>query len=567
MKTLIVAVNSQYIHSNLAVWYLHASFASRGISVDVAEYSINQQVHSVYMDIIKRAPNIICFSVYIWNIEFIKKLSSDIKKVMPNVTIILGGPEITYNSRNILLENPHIDFCICGAGENVLVQLVEEISAETHRYNIQGINYIKDSKFIDNGISYVDFKHTKSPYTDEMLSFCDGKIFYYESSRGCPFKCSYCLSSCESGVQYLELDRVFSEISAIVNAGYKLIKFVDRTFNANSKRAYDIVEFIINNTGDTVFHFEIGADLLTDELISLLLQAPVGKIQLEAGIQTTNEDTLCAINRKTDMDKLFSNVIKICQGGNIHMHVDLIAGLPYESLELFEKSFNDVYNLRAHDLQLGFLKLLHGTELRKTSNENGYLYRDYTPYEFLRSRWMSYEDVIEIKHVERVLELFGNGGKFVLAMRFLEKHFDGAYKMYKHIAKYMNLDDRPFSLVNRYGLMVDYVKQNFAKDILQLCLELMRFDFRHACIKNDMPSSIKDCGQDYPKLVEMFEESGLMDKLSIENRREMNKRIYIEKFKIDPVTLSEKSTVIAFDYKSKSLVTGFCDYYILGEFE
>ena len=561
MKTLLVSVNSQYIHSNLAVWYLKSACDKSGIDTAVMEFSINQQIENVYMEIVMQNPQIICFSVYIWNISFILKLAQDIKKVLPGITIILGGPEVTYNSKNILKENDQIDFCICGAGEKAVVSLIREIKSGGSDFDIDGVNYNNNAGFVDNGTAYVEFDKTSSPYTLEMLEFCSGKIFYYESSRGCPFKCGYCLSSCEDGVMYLPLDRVFSELDTIVKAGYKLIKFVDRTFNANAKRSYEIVKFIIENTGDTTFHFEIGADLLTDELVELLSTAPNGKIQLEAGIQTTNPKTLDAIDRKTDLDKLFKRVRQLVSGKNIHIHIDLIAGLPFEDYDSFAKSFNDVYSLKADELQLGFLKLLHGTKLRNQSSEYGYMFRHYHPYEFLQSDWLDYADVVKIKRFGRIFELFGNGGKFILTLGYLEQFFENPFSMFEKMSQYFDLDDRPFSLVNKFGLMIGFVRDNFDEDIFGICKELLRFDFRRGAVQGEMPKEIVGGEGNFMRLKREFDELGMGDLTGLDTVSKQNRWLKLEEFVIDPVSLERKRTVVAFDYGTKSKVTGLCKYY------
>ena len=558
MRTLIVSINSQYIHSNLAVWYLKASCSAVGIDTKVMEFSINQTTENVYSEIMKQSPEVLCFSVYIWNVEFIKKLCDDIKKVSPRTVIILGGPEVTYNSAEILEQNSCIDFCICGAGERSLAELLQRIELGKSVNDIDGVSYVCNGEIVSRGISKVSFCDTVSPYTEEMLSFCSGKIFYYESSRGCPFGCSYCLSSCDDGVMYLSVSRVFEELTAIVKAGYKLIKFVDRTFNANAKRSYEIVEFIINNTGDATFHFEIGADLLTDELIKLLATAPPGKIQLEAGIQSTNEKTLEAINRKADLVNLFKRVRQLVNVGNIHMHVDLIAGLPFEDYRSFSQSFNEVYSLGSHELQLGFLKLLYGTKIRIDADENGYLFRDYSPYEFLQSSWLTFDEVIKLKGIERVFELFGNGGRFCFTLEFLQKRFGSAFEMFEHIASCLNLNDRPFSLVNRYRLLVWYIEENFDEEMLEICKQLMRFDFRHSCIRNEMPTEIKVNGYDYVKLKQRFELSDTRVRMGDISR---GSGIYVEEFRFNPVTFEREVVNFVFDYGTKSFVSGLCEFY------
>lgn len=438
MKTLIISVNSKYIHSALSVWYLKANCSE---DCSVMEFSINEPVGSVYCKILAEKPDTVAFSCYIWNIEYVLKLSELLKKARPECRILLGGPEVSYTSEEILTDNPFIDCIMLGEGEDIFSEVIKGSTT------VSGIAYRENDTITING-SYHTVKNLdsiKSPYTDEMLAAAEGKIIYYESSRGCPFSCSYCLSSTFDGVRYFSMPRVLSELSALCRRGIKQIKFVDRTFNCNKKRFTDIITFILNDTSKTTFHFEIAAELLDEDEICLLAKLPPGKVQLEIGVQSVNPHALEAVRRKTDTDKVLKTVSKLLEPQNIHIHLDLIAGLPHEDFASFCNSFNKVCSVRPHQLQLGFLKLLKGAEIRAEQNEHGFRFASFPPYEIISNKYISAQELLELKRVEDVLDRYYNSGRFSDTLNTLAKN--NPFEFYRELADYASFDSPPSSEV------------------------------------------------------------------------------------------------------------------------
>ncbi|HHW48406.1 MAG TPA: B12-binding domain-containing radical SAM protein, partial [Clostridiaceae bacterium] len=391
MRTVLVALNSKYIHSSLAPWYLKAACGDGCGEIIVLEYTINDDIENVLGEIYSLKPDVAAFSCYIWNIGKALRLSENLKKVLPSVKIVLGGPEVSFDAEKIMEENQFIDYIITGEGEAAfksLLTALKDLKDEPEKSLLSSIGslvYRFDGNIFSNNPCELikDLDQIPSPYTGEMLASTSDKVVYFESSRGCPFSCSYCLSSTIDGVRHFSLDRVKSELFKLIKAGVKLVKFVDRTFNCNKARAKEIFKFVIEHGENTAFHFEAAADLFDDEMIEMLSQAPSGRIQFEIGIQSTNMQTLAAVNRKSNLDRVFDNVRKLRQHGNIHLHLDLIAGLPYEDFCSFKTSFDAVYSLKPHNLQLGFLKMLKGSKIRREAYKYSYNYRSYPPYEVL----------------------------------------------------------------------------------------------------------------------------------------------------------------------------------------
>jgi radical SAM superfamily enzyme YgiQ (UPF0313 family) len=419
MKTLIVAINSKYIHSALSVWYLKASCDNRCGEVSVREFTINQRYGDIFISIYREKADNIAFSCYIWNITQVLDLIKDIKKAEPGTRIILGGPEVSFECEKLMFENPLIDFIIRGEGEDVFNRLLISLEKQdtdvkkSDIYNLEKISGLCHRKqgriIVSEHYNIIEKLDTiKSPYTEEMLSNIKDKAVYFESSRGCPFSCSYCLSSTFKGVRYFSLERVKDELRMLVKMGVKQIKFLDRTFNCDRNRAREIIEFVLENGNDINFHFEMCADLLDDDLADLLKKAPDGLIQLEIGVQSINTRSLEAVNRKSDIERLFHYVCELKETGNIHIHLDLIAGLPYEDLKSLKNSFNGVFELRPHYLQLGFLKLLRGTSIRDKGDEHGYIYSELPPYEIISNSYISFDEILIFKDIEKVFDMYYN---------------------------------------------------------------------------------------------------------------------------------------------------------------
>jgi len=435
MKVLLVALNSKFIHSNLALRYLRAACLQENHDVVVKEFSINDSLDMVLAEIYGEGADVIGFSCYIWNIEQVLKITSSLKKINQDIQIILGGPEVSYDSLDFMSENPQIDYIIRGEGERSLPQLLHFLQGRIDARCVEGLVHKSNGQIVEIGECAVikDLSELPDAYV-EGWDELDDKIIYYETSRGCPYQCQYCLSSINPGVRYLPMDRVKRELRRFVKMGVKQVKLVDRTFNANPKRACEIFEFLIKLGGKTNFHFEMEAHLITEEMLTILKKAPKGLFQFEIGVQSTNEYTLQEIKRTPDFLRIAEIVRRIGKLGNIHLHLDLIAGLPGENLESFSRSFNDVYNLHADRLQLGFLKLLRGSGLRRNAGNYGYRFTQYPPYEVLSSSDMSFEDILLLKGMEDILEKLGNSHKFKYSLAYLERVFSGdAFELYRSL--------------------------------------------------------------------------------------------------------------------------------------
>ncbi len=471
MKTLLIAINSKYIHTNLAVRSLRA-YADCG---EICEYTINENPSAVLADIYRRKPDAALFSCYIWNIGCVLRVAACLKQVLPDVKIILGGPEVTYNAEDVLKKNSFVNMIICGEGERVYKQLCRNGFVPD---SINGTVYRKEGHIIKNPQMELICDLTEIPfaYTDEDIQKNAGKLIYYESSRGCPFRCSYCLSSTIHGVRYRDIETVKSELLFFVRHKVPIVKFVDRTFNADRKRTCELVQFLIDNADETTFHFEVAADIIDENLLALFQSAPKGLFQLEIGVQSTNADTIRAIDRVTDFGKISSAVRRINSFGNIHMHLDLIAGLPYEDLSSFKRSFDDVFALRPQMLQLGFLKLLYGTKIRSQYDKFEYKSLPEPPYEVLSNKFISYDDILILKGVEDIVEKYFNSGVFENAIEFLLKKYMSPFEMFYDISVYFSKkghDKVSHSQAALYDILAQFYTERFdGNDAFFDCLKL-----------------------------------------------------------------------------------------------
>ncbi len=434
MKFLLVALNTKYIHSNPAVYSLRA-YAGEVLAehVEIAEYTINNSLTEVLAGIYKRKPDVIGFSCYIWNIQMVLELVTELVKLMPGIPIWLGGPEVTYDAPGLLQKYPQISGVMIGEGEETFRELLEYyVNPKGDLEDIHGLclpgGYTSPRELTD--ISAL-------PFLYQNLDAFENKIIYYESSRGCPFRCSYCLSSIDKKVRLRNLDIVKKELQFFLDAKVKQVKFVDRTFNCNHEHASAIWRYILeHDNGVTNFHFEVSADILNDEEIEMLAQMRPGLAQLEVGVQSTNPQTLEAIHRVMDVEKLAQIVEKVSAARNVHLHLDLIAGLPFEDYESFGKSFNRVYAMKPEQLQLGFLKVLKGSEMCERAGEYGIHYTDKPPYEVLFTKWLSFEDVLRLKRIEEMVELYYNSNQFVHTLQFLVEAFETPFQMFEALADF-----------------------------------------------------------------------------------------------------------------------------------
>jgi len=428
MDVVILALNSKYIHSSLAPWYLKSAVDDSGISSVVIEHTVNEPIEVIIDSVLKHNPKVLAISVYIWNVKYTYEVAKRIKARFLNIDIILGGPEVSYNSADVL-KSGYIDYVICGEGEVPFTNLCRYLLFK-ETVDLAGVSF--------NGTiakPYIGTQTPKSPYTEEYFNSLNNRIAYFESGRGCPYSCAYCLSGRCEGIRFFDIDYVKENLLKLANSGTKTIKFVDRTFNADRRRAYDLFSFLINSSGisfpgDVCFHFELSADLIDDDTIKLLSSAPRGLFQFEIGIQSFNFETLNSIHRKTSNDVLKLRIRQLVDIGNAHIHTDLIAGLPYENYDSFVESFDQAYALGANMLQLGFLKILHGTELEEKAYEYGLKFSNEPPYEVYETPWLRKEELFKLKLAENALDRLYNSGRFKRTISLCLPWFDSAYSFY-----------------------------------------------------------------------------------------------------------------------------------------
>ena len=478
MKYLLCGINAKYIHSNLAIHCLKSyakkwgSAGMAGAEIELCEYTINHYMDQLLQALYSAGADILVLSCYIWNVSVIKELTGEMKKILPGLEIWVGGPEVSYNTVCFLRENPGVDLVMRGEGEELFTRLVELREAYGDRPGfvekedlsaLKGIAYRKEGHIIDQGMApCVDLNQV--PFVYEDFGLFKNKILYYETSRGCPFCCSYCLSSVDEKVRFRSSDLVEKELDAFLEAKVPQVKFVDRTFNCNKRHAMFIWNYIKDHdNGLTNFHFEIAGDLLDEDSFTLFQQMRPGLIQLEIGVQSTNPATLAAIRRKMDLKQIFSHVDQIRSMGNIHQHLDLIAGLPYENYEQFGKSFDDLYVHEPDQLQLGFLKVLKGTYMEKKAGDYGIQYRKESPYEVLGTRWMSYGDLLKLKGVEELTEAYYNSGQFHCSLRYAVPAFSGPFAFFRAFSRYHRRQGahlRSHSRLARYEILRDFLMES-----------------------------------------------------------------------------------------------------------
>ncbi|MCL7748164.1 B12-binding domain-containing radical SAM protein [Halalkalibacter alkaliphilus] len=439
MKTVVTTLNAKYIHTCLALRCLKA-YAEPDFPIEMVEYTIKDPVMNIVSDLYDRKPNVIGFSCYIWNIEETIKVINMLKKVMPETKIVLGGPEVSYDTKAWLETLENIDFIVIGEGEETFKHLLEEISSTQKYHMVFGLAYRRDSEVIITAPRpKLKLDDIPTPYRfEEDLDGLTKRVTYFETSRGCPYSCQFCLSSIEVGVRYVDIERVKSDLLFLIESGAKLIKFVDRTFNIKRDYALEIFRFLIENHQGCVFQFEITADIMRPEVLSYLNEhAPPGIFRFEIGVQSTNDATNELVMRRQNFEKLKRTVTMVKEGGKIDQHLDLIAGLPEEDYQSFRNTFNDVFAMRPEELQLGFLKMLRGTGLRLRADQHDYVYMDHSPYEILQNNVLTFDEIIRIKRVEDVLEKYWNDHRMDLTVEYLvEKEFDSPFDFFQEFGDY-----------------------------------------------------------------------------------------------------------------------------------
>ncbi|MFZ2538893.1 MAG: B12-binding domain-containing radical SAM protein [Oscillospiraceae bacterium] len=463
MNNLLVSINAKFIHSNLAIRSIKAyTEKNLPITVNIAEFTINQPLDIIMREIYKTSPDVIGFSCYIWNFEYVKQLVRELKKLLPNCIIMLGGPEVSYNPDEVIVQTG-ADIVMVSEGEKTFCDLMEAITNSKSYSGVRGIVYQSEGKIIVNEpATLLNLDEIPFVYDDDFSNF-KNRIVYYESSRGCPFKCQYCLSSGSGGVRFLPLERVCSDLSHFLNGNVRQVKFVDRTFNCDKKNSMAIWHYLSeHDNGITNFHFEIAAELLDDEMIEYLNTVRKGLFQLEIGVQSTNKETLTAIKRITLPDKLTPIIKGLQQGENIHLHLDLIAGLPYEDYNCFKNSFNYVYSLAPDQLQLGFLKLLKGSGLFANKEHYGLKCTNFAPYEVISTDWLSYGEILRLKMVEDMVETYYNSGRYSTLINYLVSLFPQPFDLFESLGDYYdknNLHLAPHSKVEYYDILFAFLQQ------------------------------------------------------------------------------------------------------------
>lgn len=463
MKILLAACNAKYIHSNLAVYDLQAYAAEYADHIVLKEYTINQQKDDIMRDIYLEHPDVVCVSCYIWNVSFVKELMADLTKILPDADFWAGGPEVSYDAEKFLTENPEFKGVMVGEGEETFRELagyyVEKNPQDLK--DMTGICYKDGEKIIHNGWRQI-MDLSSIPFIYKDLSDFKNRIIYYESSRGCPFSCSYCLSSIDKKLRFRDTEMVKKELQFFIDNKVPQVKFVDRTFNCKHDHAMAIWKYINeHDNGVTNFHFEISADLLREEELQEMSTMRPGLIQLEIGVQSTNPDTIKAIHRTMDFEKLKGIVDRIHSFGNIHQHLDLIAGLPYEDYDSFRHSFNDVYALKPQQLQLGFLKVLKGSHMMEMCQEYGIVYKTREPYEVLSTKWLDYDHVLKLKTVENMVEVYYNSGQFQNILEYLEGFFPDAFSIYERLGNFYmekGYGDVSHTRMRRYEILLEFLE-------------------------------------------------------------------------------------------------------------
>ncbi len=588
MKILLAAINAKYIHSNLAIYSLKAyadaylekalDFAwQQDMEINLAEYTINQPFSHILTDIYKKRPGILCFSCYIWNMEYIEALVRELAKLLPSMPIWLGGPEVSYDASEVLVRLPQVKGVMKGEGEETFSRLCR-IYGEQFYINSQGCaengegtdrgEDVQDGLRGLRGITYRDangeihdnpwrevIELSKLPFVYRHVEEFRNKIIYYESSRGCPFSCSYCLSSIDKQLRFRDLELVKKELQFFIDSKVPQVKFVDRTFNCKHEHAIAIWRYIAeHDRGITNFHFEVAADLLNDEELKLLEGMRPGLVQLEIGVQSTNPDTIREIRRTMDFDRVRSAVSRIKKKGNIHQHLDLIAGLPFEDINSFAKSFDDVYNLKPEQLQLGFLKVLKGSYMEEQKENYGLAYLSRPAYEVLFTRWLSYREVIRLKGIEEMVEVYYNSRQFTHTLSELEKKYPSPFIMYNKLYEFYDLHGYGGLMhkrSTRYEILLEYLGEAHPKE-REYFRELLTYDYylrENAKTRPEFAGEYRIAKEDVRAFYEKEErERNYLSAYGEYDRNQMRKMTHLEYF----VQLGK---CVLFDYKERDVLS------------
>jgi len=553
MKVVLTTLNAKFIHSSMALKYLEAACRPICPRIISKEYTINNELLTILSDIYKEQPVIVGMACYIWNVDMTLKLVDLLKKVLPKVVIVLGGPEVTYDPADIMKQHSSVDYVVQGEGEESLQALLIALRSNSPVNGIAGLTFRQDTIIVTGEPQIVpDLNTIPFPYCDEDIDKLKDKIIYYESARGCPFSCSYCLSGATCGVRFFSLDRVYKDLQFFITHNVRQVKFVDRTFNARKEHYLPILRFLAKSDCLTNFHFEIAADILDDEVVEFLKEVPVGRFQFEIGIQSTCEQTLDKISRHNNWLKIVDYVTKIISYQNIHVHLDLIVGLPQESYERFGQSFNDVYQLEPHMLQIGFLKMLKGAAIRADGEKYNYIFLDYAPYEVLANNCLTYGDVRKLKILEDVFNQVYNTGRFVHTLQFLiTLHGCGAFKFYHDLVTYW--EEHELHLVahsskSLYKYLVDFCQVYHTQEV-GIIQEFLKFDALMSEKGTVRPENLSWNKEIWAKEKGAFWSSqekvrNYLPHYTFTNWRDVNKKHHIEVFSIDIPQYFQSGTIV-----------------------
>ena len=543
-KIVLTAINSQYVHLNVAVRYLKKYVEKNSdIKLDIYETNINNQLMNIIKDLFEKQPDMIIFSTYIWNKEYVFSITKELKKILPDVKIALGGPEVSYEWDKIMAENQEIDYIFTGEGEKVLLNFFTKDISE-----VKGVVYREGERLKYNGIEPLieNLDIIPFPYDDEELQDRT-KIFYYESSRGCPFNCSYCMSSIDKSVRYYSIDRTKEDLKRFIDSPIKLLKFVDRTFNLSKEKYMAIWRFLLENYREGItFHFEINANIFDDETLDFLETVPKGYFQFEIGVQTIDAQAMKSIGRINKLEKLEHNIRRISR--NIHLHLDLIAGLPYETYDKFRESFDYVHRLKPEMIQLGFLKLLKGTKMYDEREKYGYKYFSKPPYEVFSNEFISFAEMVKLKNLEKVLDFYYNSEKFPESVQWIiENHYESAFSFYEDVAEYF--DKRGYLKVSHkestlFTLLYEFYLDKGLKD-REIFVEYLKYDYLMLGKTGFYPEWFKS-----EKDGELYDE--LIRERNYKSIREGHKNSELERFSYNIFTKEFEDIYVFFDYRDRS---------------
>ena len=565
MKVLLTALNSKYIHTNLAVRYLHEFAAERGYQSEIAEYTINQHLPDILDELFRQQPNVLLLSCYIWNIEMMLDLADEYRRICPEVTILAGGPEVSYNSEQILQQNPALDGVFCGEGEEPFLEYMQALHGKRDLHEVHSLVWRdRDGNIVRNpSAPPLEMAQLPFPYPD--LDAVSGKILYFESIRGCPFRCSYCLSSVAGKVRYLPLPLVFERLQRFLDAKVHQVKFVDRTFNCSKEHTMAIWKYLAeHDNGVTNFHFELTAHLIDQEMIDFLSTVRRGLFQFEIGVQSTNPDTIREIRRTTDTERLLDICRTLDKPKNIHLHLDLIAGLPFEDFQSFGRSFDTVMQIRPQQMQMGFLKVLKGSYMAQAADSYGLVYSHKAPFQVIRTNWISYAELMRLKDMESVVEDYYNSGLFSNQISWMLDQEASCFSFFLDFGEYrvqhglrlipQNLEDRCATLRDYY-----FARHPERADQLPLLHDLCLYDLcLHSkpkklpdwvSVEQNLPfrDAIRDFYRDEQTAARFFPASDA-------DSKQLARQSHLQIFSFDPRTLEQKPTALLFDYHQRDLL-------------